>query len=69
MDSPSVSSSGASAKDIVAEINATMRGMTQDERNVKKNELTNAGLAANPTAIGKLTDVNTLNQILAIIKS
>ena len=69
MDSPSASNSGASAKDIIAEINATMRGMTQDERNVKKNELTNAGLAANPTAIGKLTDVNTLNQILSIIKS
>ena len=69
MESPSTSNNGASAKDIVAEINATMRGMTQDERNVKKNELTNAGLAANPTAIGKLTDVNTLNQILTIIKS
>lgn len=69
MDSPRTSNSGASAKDIIAEINATMRGMTQDERNVKKNELTSAGLAANPTAIGKLTDVNTLNQILSIIKS
>ena len=69
MESTSTSNSGVSAKDIVAEINATMRGMTQDERNVKKNELTNAGLAANPTAIGKLTDVNTLNQILTIIKS
>lgn len=69
MELPNTSNSGASAKDIVAEINATMRGMTQDERNVKKNELTNAGLAANPTAIGKLTDVNTLNQILTVIKS
>ena len=69
MDSPNASNSAASAKNIVAEINATMRGMTQDERNVKKNELTNAGLAANPTAIGKLTDIDTLNQILTIIKS
>ena len=69
MDSPNASNSAASAKNIVAEINATMRGMTQDERNVKKNELTNAGLAANPTAIGKLTDIDTLNKILAIIKS
>ena len=69
MDSPNASNSRVAAKDIVAEINATMRGMTQDERNVKKNELTNAGLAANPTAIGKLTDIDTLNQILAIIKS
>lgn len=69
MDSPNASNSAASAKNIVAEINATMRGMTQDERNVKKNELTNAGLAANPTAIGKLTDIDTLNKILAIIKA
>lgn len=69
MDSPNASNSRVAAKDIVAEINATMRGMTQDERNVKKNELTNAGLAANPTAIGKLTDIDTLNQILTIIKS
>ena len=69
MDSPNASNSRVAAKDIVAEINATMRGMTQDERNVKKNELTNAGLAANPTAIGKLTDIDTLNKILAIIKS
>lgn len=60
---------GASAKDIITEINATMRGMSQDERNVKKNELTNAGLAANPSVIGKLTDIDTLNQILTIIKS
>lgn len=69
MDSPNASNNRVAAKDIVAEINATMRGMTQDERNVKKNELTNAGLAANPTAIGKLTDIDTLNKILAIIKS
>lgn len=69
MDSPNASNNRVAAKDIVAEINATMRGMTQDERNVKKNELTNAGLAANPTAIGKLTDIDTLNQILTIIKS
>ena len=69
MDSPNASNSRVAAKDIVAEINATMRGMTQDERNVKKNELTNAGLAANPTAIGKLTDIDTLNKIFAIIKS
>ena len=69
MDSPNASNSRVAAKDIVTEINATMRGMTQDERNVKKNELTNAGLAANPTAIGKLTDIDTLNQILTIIKS
>lgn len=69
MDSPNASNNRVAPKDIVAEINATMRGMTQDERNVKKNELTNAGLAANPTAIGKLTDIDTLNQILTIIKS
>ena len=69
MESTSTSTGNSSAKDIITEINATMRGMSQDERNVKKNELTNAGLAANPSVIGKLTDIDTLNQILTIIKS
>lgn len=69
MESTNTSTGGASAKNIITEINTTMRGMSQDERNVKKNELTNAGLAANPSVIGKLTDIDTLNQILAIVKS
>lgn len=69
MESPSSVSSGASAKYVVAEINAVMKAMSQDERTVKKNALVAANLPANPTAIGKLTDVDTLNQILAIVKS
>lgn len=69
MESHSTASSNSSSKDVIAEINATMRAMTQDERTAKKNALTAAGLAANPTAIGKLTDVDTLNQILSIVKS
>ena len=69
MESTNTSTGGASAKDIITEINATMRGMSQDERNIKKNELANAGFAANPSVIGKLTDIDTLNQILAIVKS
>lgn len=69
MESPTVASNRASAKEIVAEINATMKAMSQDERNEKKNALIAANLAANPTAIGKLTDTDTLNQILAIVKS
>lgn len=69
MESPTVASNRASAKEIVAEINATMKSMSQDERNEKKNALIAANLAANPTAIGKLTDTDTLNQILAIVKS
>jgi hypothetical protein len=69
IESPTVASNRASAKEIVAEINATMKAMSQDERNEKKNALIAANLAANPTAIGKLTDTDTLNQILAIVKS
>ena len=69
IESPTVANNRASAKEIVAEINATMKAMSQDERNEKKNALVAANLAANPTAIGKLTDTDTLNQILAIVKS
>lgn len=69
IESPAVASNRASAKEIVAEINATMKAMSQDERNEKKNALIAANLAANPTAIGKLTDTDTLNQIIAIVKS
>ena len=69
MESSSSVSSNASAKDIVAEINAVMKAMAQEERTAKKNALVAANLPANPTAIGKLTDTDTLNQILAIVKS
>ena len=69
VESPTVINNSTSAKEIIAEINATMKAMSQDERTVKKNALVAANLAANPTAIGKLTDTDTLNQILAIIKS
>lgn len=69
MESSSSVSSSASAKDVVAEINAVMKAMAQEERAAKKNALIAANLPANPTAIGKLTDTDTLNQILAIVKS
>ena len=69
METTSVSSGSASPKEIIAEINATMKAMSQDERTAKKNALVAANLAANPTAIGKLTDVDALNQILSIIKA
>jgi hypothetical protein len=69
MESSNATSGGVQAKEIIAEINATMKAMSQDERTAKKNALVAANLAANPTAIGKLTDTDALNQILAIIKS
>lgn len=61
--------SDGNADDIIASINETMRSMTQIERDKKKAALANASLPASPAAIKKITDVNTLNQILAIIKS
>lgn len=69
MESSGTTSGSSSAKDIIAEINATMKAMAADDRTAKKNALVAANLAANPTAIGKLTDVDTLNQILAIVKA
>lgn len=54
---------------LIEEINNVMRNMTQAERDKKKASLANASLPSNPTAIKKLTDIDTLNQILAIVKS
>jgi hypothetical protein len=68
METPSVGNGGTSPKDIIAEINATMKAMKLEERTAKKDALVAANLPANPTAIGKITDVDTLNQILSIIK-
>lgn len=54
---------------VIEEINNVMRNMTQTERDKKKASLASASLPSNPTAIKKLTDIDTLNQILAIVKS
>lgn len=61
--------SDGNADDIIASINETMRAMTQIERDKKKAALASASLPASPAAIKKITDINTLNQILAIIKA
>lgn len=57
------------ADGLIEEINNVMRNMTQAERDKKKASLASASLPSNPTAIKKLTDIDTLNQILAIVKS
>ena len=54
---------------IIASINEAMRAMTQIERDKKKAALASASLPASPATIKKITDIDTLNQILAIIKS
>lgn len=64
-----VSSSVSSAKDIIDEINAVMKGLTADGRTEKKNALTTASLPATPSAISKITDTSTLNKILEIVKA
>lgn len=69
MGMSNVQSSNSSAKDIIAEINATMKAMSADERNNKKVALTAASLPASPSAIGKITDTSTLNKILDIVKA
>lgn len=58
-----------SPSDIVADINAAMKAMTQEERNAKKNSLTAASLPATPSEIKKIADIDTLNKILDIVKS
>lgn len=63
------SSNVSSAKDIIDEINATMKGLTADGRTEKKNALTAASLPATPSAIAKITDTSTLNKILEIVKA
>ena len=54
---------------IIAVISATMRGMSKDERDRATTALAAASLPASPSTIKKITDIDTLNQILAIIKS
>lgn len=58
-----------SPEDMVATICEIMRGMTQAEKDVKIKELTSAGLASNPTALKKISDVAVLSQILDIVKA
>ena len=59
----------ASPMDIVADINAAMKAMTQEERNAKKDQLTKASYPATPSEIKKITDVAVLNKILDIVKA
>lgn len=54
---------------IISSINEEMRNLSQTNRDKKKEELLSASLPASPAAIKKITDIDTLNQILAIIKS
>ena len=63
------STSVSSAKSIIDEINAVMKGMSADARNEKKNALTAASLPATPSAIAKITDTSALNKILEIVKA
>jgi hypothetical protein len=66
---PSSNVVNTSVKDIIAEINAVMKGLTADARNEKKNALTAASYPATPSAIGKITDVATLTKILEIVQA
>lgn len=68
-DSVIQGNSDGNADDIIASINEAMRAMTQIERDKKKAALASASLPASPATIKKITDIDTLNQILAIIKS
>lgn len=61
--------SDGNADDIIASINEAMRAMTQIERDKKKAALASASLPASPATIKKITDIDTLNQILTIIRS
>ena len=58
-----------SADSIITEINNIMKNLSQADRDNKKAALASANLPASPAAIKKLTDVDTLNQILNIIKA
>ena len=68
-DSVIQGNSDGDADDIIASINEAMRAMTQIERDKKKAALASASLPASPATIKKITDIDTLNQILTIIKS
>ena len=68
-DSVIQGNSDGNADDIIASINEAMRAMTQIERDKKKAALASASLPASPATIKKITDIDTLNQILTIIKS
>lgn len=54
---------------VITEINNIMKNLSQAGRDNKKAALASANLPASPAAIKKLTDVDTLNQILNIIKA
>jgi hypothetical protein len=69
MGGNNASTDASSAKSIIDEINAIMKGLTADGRNEKKSALTAASLPATPSAIAKITDTSTLNKILEIVKA
>lgn len=69
MGGSGASTTVSSAKSIIDEINAVMKGLTADGRTEKKNALTAASLPATPSAISKITDTSTLNKILEIVKA
>ena len=68
-DSVIQGNSDGNADDIIASINEAMRAMTQIERDKKKAAPASASLPASPATIKKITDIDTLNQILTIIRS
>jgi hypothetical protein len=68
-DTPVAEASSATAEELITSINDFMRNMTQANRDKKKAALTSASLPATPMAIKKVTDTDTLNKILEIVKA
>ena len=68
-ETPVVEPSNTTTEELIASINDIMRGMTQAARDKKKASLTSASLPSTPVAIKKVTDVETLNKILEIVKA
>lgn len=57
------------ADSLISEINNIMKNLSQADRDNKKAALASANLPASPAAIKKLKNVDTLNQILNIVKA
>ena len=68
-ETPVAEASSATAEELITSINDFMRNMTQANRDKKKAALTSASLPATPVAIKKVTDTDTLNKILEIVKA
>lgn len=70
--SDDVSSSSNDEVDVealITAINEVMRGLSQADRDKKKAALASASLPATPAAIKKVSDAETLNKILEIVKA